>query len=120
MKRAFVTIFAVLLVFMVASPALAMGGEGHSCPHTHDTIADLANCFNHALSMGHIDNEGVAQSLQAKLAAAQGALDRGKAATAVNILQALINEITAQSGVHIDPMHAQHMIMHVEQVIGTL
>jgi hypothetical protein len=70
--------------------------------------------------MGAITQPGVTNSLLAKIGAAQNAVDRGQPAVAVQVLRAFINEVQAQSGVHIDPEHAQHMISHAEQVIAAL
>jgi len=62
----------------------------------------------------------VANSLLAKLDAAQAAVDRGQTSVAINKLQAFINEVQAQAGKHIDSMHAQHMVMHAQLVIQAL
>jgi predicted outer membrane protein len=119
MKRIMLTVLAVLLVFSFAIPVLAQGTD-HDCPHGNATIADLRACIDHAVTMGHIDNQGIARSLFAKLDAAQAALDRGQSNVAINILGALINAIGAQSGKHIDAQHASHMIEHTQQVIDAL
>lgn len=51
-----------------------------------------------ALAGGAITNAGVANSLLAQLNAASAARSRGQCATAANIYQAFINELSAQSG----------------------
>jgi hypothetical protein len=84
------------------------------------TIASLEDCVTHCLNMGHIDNAGIANSLLAKLNAAQAAEDRGQTSVAISILEAFINEVTAEAGKHIDTMHADHMVMHAEAVIAAL
>ena len=89
------------------------------CSH-EPTIQSLRACVEHAAMEGLIDDAGVAQSLFAKLDAAQAALDRGQPPVAVEILQAFVNEVQAQSGVHIEAQHAQHMIMHAQMVIEAL
>ena len=54
---------------------------------------------------GKIDNDGVYNSLMAKLQAIEASMDRkGKQNSAANVLQAFINEVTAQSGQHITRM----------------
>ncbi len=53
------------------------------------------------LAAGCIDNAGIANALNAKLTAAKNAIAAGHIMTAVNILNALINQIQAQDGKHI-------------------
>ena len=115
--RALFVVLAVLSLGLIAMrPAVA--AEMAMCNET--TIQSLHHCVMHAYEMGHIDNAGVAASLQAKLDAAQAALDRGQPAVAVHGLQAFIQEVRAQAGQHIDAEHAAHMILHAEQVITAL
>lgn len=106
------------MAVVAAIPAAAM--EEHTCPHDMNTVDSLYHCVNHALEMGHITNAGVAKSLLAKLDAAQAAVDHGQPEVAAKILNAFINEVQAQAGVHIAPMHAEHMIMHAQMVIAAL
>jgi len=80
----------------------------------------LEACVQHAADQGFIDNQGVTNSLFAKLGAAQAAFDRGQTGTAINLLNAFINEVQAQAGKHIDQMHAEHMVMHAQMVIRAL
>jgi hypothetical protein len=54
-----------------------------------------------ALKLGWIDSPGIASSLDAKLNAAQQAMQAGDNNTAVNILGALVNEVDAQAGKHL-------------------
>ena len=119
MKRIVWTLLVALLVFSFAVPASAQDTD-HSCPHGDATISDLRACLEHAVMMGHVDNQGVARSLFAKIDAAQAAFDRGQRDVAANVLAALINEIEAQSGVHMDAEHAAHMITHTQRVIAAL
>lgn len=53
------------------------------------------------LAAGCIDNGGIANALTSKLSAAQAAINRGNIQTAINILTALKNQISAQAGKHI-------------------
>ena len=91
-----------------------------TCDHTGTTIASLHHCVGHAYDMGHITNKGVANSLLAKLDAAQAALDRGQPGVAVNLLHAFINEVNAQAGKHIVADHAGHLVEHARNVITAL
>jgi len=54
-----------------------------------------------ALASGAIDNAGVANSLLAKLSAAADARSHGQCATAANVYQSFINDLSAQSGKHV-------------------
>jgi hypothetical protein len=115
--RALIVVLTVLALSLVAlRPAAA--AEMDMCGEA--TIQSLHHCVTHAYEMGHIDNAGVAASLEAKINAAQAALDRGQPAVAVHQLDAFIQEVQAQAGQHIDAEHAAHMIMHAEQVIAAL
>lgn len=109
-------LLVVLLSVALVTPALA--AEGHDCDHHHHeaTIENLAQHVEHAAMMGHITNAGVANSLLAKLAAAQSALDRGQTAVAVNILNAFVNQLEAQAGKHVLEPHASCLIHHAHQV----
>jgi hypothetical protein len=69
---------------------------------------------------GHITNEGIVQSLLAKLNRAQNAYDRGQINAAINALNAFINEVQAQGGIHIVTPHDQHLIEHAQHVIHAL
>lgn len=91
------------------------------CPGGMDpTIASLQECVSHCLSMGNIDNPGIAYSLFSKLDAAQAAQDRGHLSVAISILEAFIHEVQAQAGQHIDETHAEHLMMHARIVIDAL
>lgn len=115
MVRAFLLLSAAILVGAWAIPARA------DCPSMMaPTLEDLHHCVQHAATSGVIDNEGVATSLLAKVSAAEAAAAHGDLGAAVNILQAFINEVQAQSGVHIEADHAEHMIQHVGAVIDAL
>jgi hypothetical protein len=117
MKKLMIVLAVAFLGVFAAGTAPAHAQD--MCSH-EPTIQALRDCVQHAVMEGHIDDATIAQSLLAKLDAAQAALDRGQPAVAVQILQAFINEVQAQSGVHIDPQHAAHMIMHAEAVIAAL
>lgn len=125
MKRRLI-IVAVALFALVAfvgfnllSPGIARAQTTDECALT-PTIASLTTCVEHAASQGIITSQGVANSLLAKLDAAQAALDRGLTSVAINNLQAFIHEVQAQAGKHIEAMHAEHMVMHAQLVIQAL
>jgi hypothetical protein len=117
MRKMIVVIAFVALSFLTLTPALAE--EMEMCAH-ESTIASLQECVQHAYHLGHIDNQGIANSLLSKLDAAQTALARGETTTAANLLNAFINQVQAQAGKHISAEHAQHMIMHAQEVLAKL
>jgi len=119
MKLLSIVLLVTVLSLALVGPAFAMEGE---CDHDPATIESLVHCVHHALEEGHITNAGVGNALLAKLNAAQAAVavDRGQPAVAINLLNAFINQVQAQSGVHIDATHADHMIMHAQSVITEL
>jgi hypothetical protein len=109
-------VLVILLSMALVTPALAH--EGHECDHHHHlaTIESLADHVEHAAMMGHISNAGVANSLLAKLSAAQAALDRGQTVVAVNNLNAFVNQLEAQAGNQVLEPHASCLIHHAHQV----
>jgi hypothetical protein len=84
------------------------------------TIASLVICVEHCVANGFINNQGVANSLLAKLDAAQVAQDNGQTGAVINLLGAFIQEIQAQAGKHIAQPHAQHIVTHAQLVIQAL
>ena len=91
------------------------------CPgNMAPTIAALADCVNHAISIGHINNAGIGSSLLSKLDAAQSALDRNRTTVAISLLESFIHEVEAQAGFHINEEHANHMVEHAGEVIAAL
>jgi hypothetical protein len=95
--------------FSLRTPGMARAQTTEECPLT-PTIASLTNCVEHAAAEGLINNQGVTNSLLAKLDAAQVAQDSGQIKTAINLLGAFIHEVQAQAGKHIDQTHAQLVI----------
>ena len=113
--------FLLALVWLALSLSFvsrAHASDGMDCDQS--TVESLYHCVHHAAEMGHISNVGVADSLLVKVAAADDALARQRTNAAVRILVAFINEVEAQAGIHIDAMHAEHMIMHAEMIISGL
>ena len=106
-----------MLILLWSAPARAQD----VCPgDMAPTIAALQDCVAHALSIGHIDNAGIANSLLQKLDAAQRAQNRGETGVAISLLHAFIFEVHALAGTHIDSAHASHMVEHAEEVIAAL
>lgn len=112
-----VVVILSIVSLMITTPVLA--ADEHGCVHEL-TIQSLRNCVVHATDVGHIDNQGIANSLLAKLDAAQAALDRGQTKTAVNNLNAFVKAVDAQAGKHIVAEHAKHLVMHANQVIDKI
>lgn len=80
-------------------------------------MQSLQICVERTAGQGFIDNQGVTNSLLAKLGVAQNAVDRYQPTVAINQLQALMREVQAQAGKHIDQIHAEHIIAHAQAVI---
>lgn len=118
MKSLFMVLIFAMLSLVIASPALA---QAEVCPNHETTVQALSQCVQHASEQGVIDNPGITKSLLAKLDAAQAAVDQGRPAVAINILEAFANEVQAQAGKHIAPaMHAEHLLQHTQLVIDAL
>jgi hypothetical protein len=117
MKASLILSVATLVTSLAAIPIVA---DTMDCPSMEPTIESLHRCVQHAFETGAIDSQGVAESLLAKVGAAHAAADRGDFRTATNILRAFIQEVQAQSGLHIEAAHADHMIMHAGMVIEAL
>ena len=118
MKRGLLVLTVVALSLLAVSPALAHEDTG--CAHDTTTIASLRECVVHAREMGHIDSDQLAQNLLKKLDKAQAYLDRGKVEKAIDKLEDFVEQVEEQSGRHIDPMHAEHLIEHAQMVIAAL
>ena len=82
---------------------------------TPDSIKDDVRQF---LANGAIKNQGLANSLLAKLNAAAAARAKGNCTAASNIYQAFINELQAQSGKGVDATAAAIMIADAQYLIA--
>jgi hypothetical protein len=111
----------MMALFAVVTPrsSVAHAQGSDACP-LEATIQSLQECVGHAAAMGFIDNPGVTRSLLATLDAAAAADERGQSLVAAQMIQAFANEVTAQSGQHIDAEHADHMLVHAQAVIEAL
>lgn len=81
------------------------------------TISSMKSGLIRLFQEGKIDNLGIFTSLLYKLTSAQRALDKGMWWTAINILNAFISDVQAQSGVHITPQAASNLIAEAKSVI---
>ncbi len=77
------------------------------------TIDSLETCVKDAADHGFITSERVVRHLLAKLDAAEEALEDDHTSQSIHLLKAFIHEVKAQSGKHIDPMHADHLVIQV-------
>jgi len=118
MKRWLVVLMVVAVSLLAVSPALAQ--EDMGCAHKVATIASLRECVVHAREMGHIDSDRAAQNLLKKLDKAQAYLDRGKVDKAIDKLEDFVEKVQDQSGKHIDPERAGHLIDQAQMVITAL
>jgi hypothetical protein len=118
MKRGLLTLLALMLCLVAVSPTLAQ--EEMGCTHEDTTIASLRECVVHAVEMGYITNDNVAQNLLKKLDLAQAKLDSGKVEAAIGLLYGFIEAVEEQAGETIDAMHAEHLIQHAHMVIAAL
>lgn len=82
----------------------------------HIIIPDIITEIEIGRSLNLIDNEGIKNSLVQKLKNAEKKLNQNQTKAAVNILRALINEIKAQSGKHINSGIAAILIEDVKSV----
>lgn len=115
------SVFICIILSLITITSVFAQDSEMTCPgHDGTTINSLQLCVTHAASGGHIANQGIVDSLLAKLNAAQGALNRGQTSTAVNILNSFINEVQAQAGINIHAEHAIHMIEHAQRIISAL
>ena len=118
MMKVFMTLAMILgMSLIVAVPTAAQAMD--ACPHG-TTVQSLQDCVQHAAEHGFISNQGIVQSLQVKLNAAEAALERDQPAAAINLLGAFVNQLAAQSGKQVDLHHAEHLRMHADMVIEAL
>jgi len=99
-----------------------IGGEGDDDEDEEEpttqtiSITDLINTIQN----GSIKNQGIAQSLVAKLLACQQKIDQGQNKTAINILNAFKNHVRAQWGKHIPPGLAEYLVAQADDLIQEL
>jgi len=84
------------------------------------TIQSLRETVDLYYADGLISDAGVYNSLLQKLNAAQVAWDNGQANAVLNVLNALMNEMEAQSGKHIDPDAASMLVADTQVIVDKL
>jgi hypothetical protein len=122
LRLVMVTLALLLLAvgFNLFTPSSASAkAVADDCVHS-GTIDSLEMCVKQAVAMGHITSQYVAHTLLVKLDKAEDALADDHTGTTIWWLKAFIHEVKAQSGKHIIPMHAMHLVMHAELVIQAL
>jgi predicted negative regulator of RcsB-dependent stress response len=123
MKLRFVVVGLVALLavggFTLSTSTIARAQTGDGCVH-QPTIDSLKMCVKHAAAQGFINSKGVTYSLLAKLDLAEVAVKDDCTSQAIDLLEAFIHEVKAQSGKHIESMHAEHLVMHAQMVIQAL
>jgi hypothetical protein len=82
------------------------------------TPAMLAADVRAAIASHAIDNQGVGAALLAELNAAEAARERGDCTTAAKLYTAFINDLTAQSGKHVDGTTATQLIGEAQTIAG--
>ena len=92
------------------------GYQLHTITNPSKTIQDLIDAVEGFYSDGMIKKADIYYSLLEKLNAAQVAWNNGQARVVANILNALINQISAQSGKGIDPNAAASLIADIQLV----
>jgi hypothetical protein len=83
-------------------------------------IPSIRRELEDACARGEVSPGGVCRSLEAKLRAAQAALERGQPRTAANQLRAFIAELQAQRGKHVAEAAYLRLRAGAEAVIAAL
>lgn len=89
-------------------------------PPIPTTVDELKTEIEELGLQDEIDNQGIVTSLLAKLNVAQKLIEDGKIDQAKNILNAFINEVQAQSGIHITVEAADILIESAEYILSQL
>jgi hypothetical protein len=84
------------------------------------TTGGMKNVINTFLSTGAIDRSGIANALTNKLSIAQTFITAGDNQTATNVLQALLNQLNAQSGKHISAAAGTALIIDTQALQASL
>lgn len=85
-----------------------------------DFLNTIITMKHEAFNLGWITNQGVEQSLDAKLENAKNKLEQGNTNAAKNILEAFINEVEAQKDKHLTSEGYGLLKYNVEYLIGRL
>ncbi len=97
---------------------------GPTAPPAHfvstDFLQTIISYKEQAIQQGWIKDQGIGISLDAKLNAASAALARGDNKTAVNVLNALLNEVDAQAGKQLLPEAVALLKFNTQYLISKL
>ncbi|MHB1909436.1 MAG: InlB B-repeat-containing protein [Nitrososphaerales archaeon] len=93
--------------------------QAHTVTAVYQTPSGAINTLILTVNGMHLP-KGIQTSLDAKLAAAQASLQRGNDQTAINELDAFVNETYAQSGVHITSAQAELLDSFAQEIINTI
>jgi hypothetical protein len=86
--------------------------------NTPPTITALVALTNQLFTSGAIDNMGIANSLRLKLSNALAAKNNGNTQSSNNMLNAFINQVTAQSGKHISAVAAATLVNAATSIVN--
>jgi hypothetical protein len=121
MKRVWTVLAAFVAVLLLAAPAFA---ATDACSMDAASMAPNADALimhiQHARSMGHINNDGLAKALTSQVTAAKAAANSGNNAVAASILRSTLSTIQAQTGQHIAADCAPHLADQTKAVIAAL
>jgi FIMAH domain-containing protein len=84
------------------------------------TAGGMMKVIGSFLTTGAIDKSGIANALTSKLSVAQTFITAGDNQTATNALQALLNQLNAQSGKHINASAASALITDTQALQASL
>ena len=82
-----------------------------------DTFDDLIDLVDELFEDDLIHSKGVANSLRSKLEGVLDALAKGNVKLVENKLDAFLNELTAQTGKHLDPVAAENILTDLELLL---
>ena len=122
LKKAAVSAFAVPVVVSFGLEGIAEASPTQCAPNQtfSNQFFILSQRISHAEASGLIAPAGIAMSLLSKLTSAHQQAVTGDFADAAATLQALENELSAQSGKHIDSMFAGELTQRVEALKNAL
>jgi hypothetical protein len=96
------------------------GNDPASLVTSVSPVAALVAGVQNARSAGQIDDDGITNSLLAKLNAAGQALEQGHVQAARGSLGSFVNELSAQSGKRVSPATANALTALATQFLGRI
>ena len=84
------------------------------------TIGGMAKVISAFSASGDINSSGIVTALSSKLNVAQNFIDSGDNQTAINVMDAFIYQVQAQSGKHISTAAANALILDAQAVMNTV